>query len=119
MSPKTAIEKAEAIRIHRLIHEIRDRNVMLDSDLAELYGVETKVLVRAMTRNRERFPEDFSFRLAPEEWETLRCQSGTSNEGRGGRQYAPCVFEELSALPVSAPRRTARNRVETHVVSKG
>jgi hypothetical protein len=92
---------------------------MLDHDLADLYGVETKALVRAMTRNRTRFPEDFAFRLALEEWKALRYQIGTSNEGRGGRQYAPGVFEELSALPVSAPRRTARNRVETHVVSKG
>jgi hypothetical protein len=110
-SPREAIE--------RRIFVVRGLRVMLDHDLADLYGIETKALVRAMTRNRERFPEDFSFRLAPEEWETLRCQSGTSNEGRGGRQYAPCVFEELSALPVSAPRRTARNCVETHVVSKG
>jgi hypothetical protein len=52
------------------------------------YGTETKALVRATTRNRGRFPEDFAFRLMPEEWRALRCQIGTSNEGRGGRRRA-------------------------------
>lgn len=108
MSPETAIEKAEAIRIHRLIHEIRDRNVMLDSDLAELYGVETKVLVRAMTRNRARFPEDFAFRLSAEEWDNLRCQIGTSSEEHGGRRYLPYAFTEQGVAMLSGVLRSER-----------
>jgi len=83
--------------IERRIFVIRGLRVMLDHDLADLYGVETKALVRAMTRNRARFPEDFTFRLTPEEWATLRCQIGTSSEGRGGRRYAPNVFAEQVA----------------------
>lgn len=81
---------------------------MLDQDLADLYGVETKALVRAMTRNRARFPEDFAFRLALEEWETLRCQIGTSNEGRGGRRYAPYVFTEQGVAMLSSVLRSNR-----------
>lgn len=66
------------------IYIIRDQKVMLDSDLAELYGVETKQLKRQVKRNMSRFPDDFMFEMSPEEYETLRCQIGTSNEGRGG-----------------------------------
>ena len=58
---------------------------MLDSDLAELYGVETKVLVQAVKRNIMRFPEDFMFQLTKEEFESLRSQNVTSKETRGGR----------------------------------
>ena len=65
---------------------------MMDSDLADLYRVETKALNRAVRRNPERFPEDFMFQLTFEEVESLRCQFGASNEGRGGRRYLPYVF---------------------------
>jgi len=71
---------------------------MLDSDLAELYGVETKVLNRAVKRNTERFPEDFMFQLSDEEWAVLRCHFGTSKDGRGGRRYPPYVFTEHGAV---------------------
>ena len=87
-------------RVERRILLIRGQKVMLDSDLAELYGVETKLLNRAVKRNVERFPEDFAFQLTSEEVAALRCQFGTSNEeaglrsqfgtskkGRGGRRY--------------------------------
>jgi hypothetical protein len=62
---------------------------MLDSDLAELYGVETKALKRAVKRNRARFPEDFMFQLNNYEVTRLRCQNGTSKTGRGGSRYFP------------------------------
>ena len=73
-------------RIERSIFLIRGHKVMLDADLAELYGVETKALNRAFTRNRERFPEDFVFQLTESEFEDLRCQFGTSRWG--GRRRA-------------------------------
>lgn len=78
--------------IQAVIHHIRGQRVMLDEDLARLYGVETKVLNQAVRRNPERLPEDFMFQLSEEEWEGLRSQSVTSNEGRGGRRYAPFAF---------------------------
>jgi hypothetical protein len=81
---------------------------MLDSDLAELYGVETKALVRAMRRNRERFPEDFAFRLSVEEWDNLRCQFGTSSEGWGGRRYSPYAFTEQGVAMLSSVLRSER-----------
>jgi len=77
--------------IGRRIHNIRGHRVMLDSDLAELYGVETKTLTRAMKRNTGRFPEDFVFQLDKEEYANLRYQIGTSKKW-GGRRYMPYVF---------------------------
>lgn len=65
---------------------------MLDSDLAELYGVETKVLNQSIRRNIERFPEDFMFQFTESEWQSLRSQFVTSKIGRGGRTYLPNVF---------------------------
>ncbi len=77
----------EAIMLVRnRIFEIRGQRVILDADLAQLYGVETKILNKAVSRNRRRFPDDFAFRLTPQEFVTLRFQIGTSNEGRGGRR---------------------------------
>ena len=64
-------------QIEPLIHEIRGQKVVLDSDLARLYGVETKALNRAIKRNPDRFPSDFMFQLTAEEFDSLRCQSGT------------------------------------------
>jgi len=64
---------------------IRDEKVMLDRDLAELYGVKTGALNRAVKRNTERFPEDFMFQVTGGEAEVLRCQTGISKPGRGGR----------------------------------
>jgi hypothetical protein len=66
----------------RLIHEIRGERVMLDSDLASIYGVETKALNRAVKRNRDRFPKDFVFQLSEDEWKKLRYQIGTLKTGR-------------------------------------
>ena len=75
---------------------------MLDSDLADLYQVETKNLNKAINRNRTRFPEDFMFQLTAEEWESLRFQSGTSNPGRGGRRYLPYAFTEHGVVMLSS-----------------
>ena len=84
------------------IYEIRGHKVMLDSDLAELYGVETKVLNQSIRRNIERFPEDFMFQLTESEWQSLRSQIVTSKIGRGGRTYLPNVFTEHGVLMLSS-----------------
>jgi len=77
-------------RVERLILVVRGQRVMLDTDLAKLYGVETKALNRAHARNRERFPTDFAFQLTEAEFADLRCQFGTSRWG--GRRYRPLCF---------------------------
>ncbi len=79
-------------RIASQIYVIRGRRVMLDSDLAELYEVPTKRLNEQVTRNRERFPEDFMFRLSAEEFSNLKSQFATSSWG--GRRVAPRAFTE-------------------------
>ena len=73
-------------RIEHAIIVIRGKKVMLDGNLADIYGIETKGLIRAVKRNLERFPEDFMFQLTKEEFESLRYQFGTSKTGRGGRE---------------------------------
>lgn len=83
--------------IQRLIIEIRGHRVILDADLASLYGVETKVLNQAIRRNLGRFPSDFMFQLIPQETMRLRSQFVTSN-GRGGRRYRPYVFTEHGTI---------------------
>jgi hypothetical protein len=79
---------------------------MLDSDLATLYGVETKALNRAVKRNMDRFPSDFMFQLDSEE--ALRCQSGTSNARRGGRRYLPFVFTQEGVAMLSSVLHSPR-----------
>jgi hypothetical protein len=96
----------------RILH-LREQRVMMDADLAALYGVQTKVLVQAVKRNAERFPADFMFQLNADEWAALRSQTVTSNTGRGGRRTAPYVFTEqgvamLSSV-LSSPRAIAIN----------
>jgi ORF6N domain len=88
-------------RIASRIYLIRGEKVMLDSDLADLYGVETKNLNKAVKRNPRRFPEDFMFQLSVEEFEALRFQIGTSN-GRGGRRTLPYVFTEQGVAMLSS-----------------
>ena len=89
-------------KVEEKIYVIRGHKVMLDSDLAELYGVETKHLNRQVARNPDRFPEDFAFQLTENEWESLRCQFVTSNEGRGGRRYFPYAFTENGVAMLSS-----------------
>lgn len=98
----------EAI-IRNLIYVIRGQQVMMDSDLAELYQVETKALNRAVKRNISRFPDDFCFQLSEAEFENLRCQFGTSsleNDNYGGRRYLPYVFTEQGISMLSAVLRS-------------
>ena len=83
--------------IEKLIYVIRDKQVMIDSNLAMLYQVETGALNRAVKRNIKRFPDDFRFQLTVEEYENLKCQSGISSlnkNGYGGRRTLPYVFTE-------------------------
>jgi phage regulator Rha-like protein len=88
--------------IERRIYFIRTHKVMLDSDLAELYGVTTKRLNEQVKRNIDRFPTDFMFRLNQEESDRLRSQFATSKHGRGGRRYQPYVFTEHGALMLAS-----------------
>lgn len=116
-----------------MIHEIRGRQVMLDSDLAALYQVETKVLNQAVKRNIDKFPPEFMFQLTEEEYNSLRCQIGTSNVdsplisqfvisnsdtrlrsqfvtskiGRGGRRYLPYAFTEHGVIMLSSVLNSA------------
>lgn len=83
--------------VEDVILTVRGQKVILDSDLAALYGVQTKMLNRAVKRNKHRFPFDFAFRLTAEEEKVLRCQIGPS-KGRGGRRYLPNVFTEHGAI---------------------
>lgn len=82
------------------IYYIRNLKVMLDSDLAALYGVETRILNQAIARNAERFPEDFMFTLTPQEWNNLISQNETSSWG--GRRKLPNVFTEHGVLMLSS-----------------
>ena len=96
--------------IENKIYEIRNQRVMLDFDLAEMYGIETKNLNRAVKRNIERFPEDFMFQLSNNEAKVLlnsmRCQNGTSNQG--GTRYAPFAFTEQGVAMLSGVLRSPR-----------
>ena len=92
--------------IEKKIFFIRNLRVMVDTDLAALYDVETKSLNRAVRRNKNRFPEDFMFQLTEEEAKFLRYQIGTSkNESRGGRRYLPLVFTEQGVAMLSSVLR--------------
>lgn len=98
--------------IESLIKVIRGQQVIFDKDLAKLYGVETKYLNKQVKRNIERFPEDFMFQLTKEE--CLRCQIGTSNEGRGGARYFPYVFTENGVSMLSSVLRS-KTAIEVNI----
>lgn len=87
--------------IERRIYLIRGQKVMIDFDLAELYGVPTKRLNERVSRNKSRFPQDFMFRLTKEEAGSLRSQFATSSGGHGGRRYMPCAFTEQGVAMLS------------------
>lgn len=91
--------------LRSLVYVIRGQQVMLDSDLAALYQVETKVFNQAVSRNIERFPENFRFQLTAEEYVALRSQLVTSN-GRGGRRYLPYAFTEQGIAMLSGVLRS-------------
>ena len=92
----------EVIQIQNLIYEIRGIKVMLDSDLAKLYGVETFNLNKAVKRNIGRFPKDFMFQLTKEEYVSLIFQNGISKSQRGGRRFMPYVFTEQGVAMLSS-----------------
>ncbi len=94
--------------LSRRIFMARGQKVMLDSDLAELYRVETKVLNQAVRRNQNRFPKDFMFKLSLNEVTTLRSQFVTSNVGRGGRRHIPYAFTELGVAMLSSVLKSDR-----------
>ena len=104
MSPTEVSE-----RIERAIVRLRGQNVMLDADLARLYGVETKTLNQAVRRNISRFPSDFMFQLEPDEAAALRSQFVTLNVRRGShRKYAPYAFTEQGVAMLSSVLRSPR-----------
>lgn len=96
-------------RIERTVLRLRGHNVMLDTDLAELYGVDVKVLNQAVKRNRERFPADFMFHLSAQEALSLRSQTVTLNSGRGKhRKYTPFAFTEQGVAMLSSVLRSSQ-----------
>lgn len=99
----TDIIISDSIEIKNMIYNIRGKQVMLDSDLASLYQVETKVFNQAVKRNIKRFPEFFRFQLTEKEFNNLRSQSVTSSSNtHGGRRYMPYVFTEQGIAMLSA-----------------
>jgi hypothetical protein len=95
-------------RIQNFIFLVRSEKVLIDQQLAELYRVPTKVLIQAVKRNQERFPNDFAFQLTAQELAHLRSQIVTSNAGRGGRRYLPYAFTEQGVAMLSSVLRSKR-----------
>jgi hypothetical protein len=91
---------APAKPLETMIRLVRSQKVIIDADLAALYGVETGHLNRAVKRNRSRFPEEFMFQLTEEE--RLRCRIGISKTGRGGRRFLPYAFTEHGVVMLSS-----------------
>src|SRR5262245_31057902 len=107
--PQPAGDPLPPAVIERKIYLLRRQKVMLDSDLAALYGVETKLLNKAVKRNGERFPSDFMFQLTPAEARALRFQIGTSSGGaHGGRRYLPHVFTQEGVAMLSSVLKSPR-----------
>jgi len=102
-SPRAAIVAVKSVE--RSIYTIRGHRVMLDSDLAVLYRVQTRALVQAVRRNPRRFPADFMFRLTPGEFQNVRSQSVISRLA-GGRRYAPYAFTEQGVAMLSSVLRS-------------
>jgi len=96
------MEKKNLMQIKDLIYVIRGQKVMLDQDLAQLYGIAVKRLNEAVKRNLKRFPEDFMFQLTNEEWLNLRSQIATSSLSYGGRRYNPFAFTEQGVSMLSS-----------------
>src|SRR5271169_6558553 len=99
---------ATAAMIANRIYAVRGQRVMLDRDLAELYGVPTRTLNQAVKRNRSRFPADFMFQLTAAEVRSLRSQIVISNAARGGRRYQPFVFTQEGVAMLSAVLKSER-----------
>ena len=95
-------------QVERRILLVRGHRVMLDSDLAELYGVTTFNLNKAVNRNLDRFPEDFCFRISKKEYQALIFRFGISRPGHGGRRFLPYVFTEQGVAMLSSVLRSKR-----------
>ena len=108
MKKKVALAVIPVERIARSIYLIRGEKVMVDTDLADLYQIETKNLNKAVKRNLRRFPEDFMFQLTDEEHESLKFQIGTAKQGRGGRRTLPYVFTEQGVAMLSSVLQSDR-----------
>jgi len=107
----TKAKDTAPVPVERITHSIvvlRGQRALLDTDLAALYGVATKILLQAVKRNLKRFPEDFMLRLTPGEWSSLRSQIVTSNAHRGGRRYAPYAFTEQGVAMLSSVLNSSR-----------
>ncbi len=108
MAKKNEIANTELVivnsaQVQQMIHVVRGERVILDRDLAQLYGVETKNLKRQVKRNASRFPSDFMIELSREEYNSLRCQNGTIDNGRGEHsKYLPYAFTESGVAMLSS-----------------
>ena len=96
------LENKEESEIKEMIHTFRGKQVMLDSDIAELFGVETKRLVQQTKRNINRFPEDFCFQLNSKEFKYLRLQNETFRQSTKGRKYAPYMYTEHGIIALAS-----------------
>ena len=103
---KTSEISISSQEIENAIHVVRAQRVMLDSDLAKLYGVTTRRLNEQVQRNKDRFPEDFAFQLTQQEFTVLMSQIATSKGGRGGRRKRPRVFTEHGVAMLSSVLRS-------------
>lgn len=101
-------EQESLSSIDSIIYLVRGQKVMLDEDLARLYGVETRILTRAVRRNVDRFPADFMFQLNIQEVTNLRSQIGISSLGYGGRRYRPLAFTEQGVAMLSGVLHSPR-----------
>lgn len=101
------MSETNLVKIEKMIYVIRGQKVMLDSDLATLYEVETRTFNQAVKRNLDRFPEDFMFQLAEEEYETLKNAIGKDGT-YGGRRYLPMVFTECGVAMLSSVLTSSR-----------
>ena len=109
----------KSVAVEARIRMIRGHRVLLDADLAKLYGVSTKRLNQAVNRNASRFPVDFMFQLSPDEGAALRSQIATSNLGRGGRRYQPHAFTEHGVAMVATVLRSTQALALQKSVSSG
>ena len=111
MKDEASVVPAE--NIESLIHTVRGQKVIFDTDLARLYGVETKAFNRAVKRNAGRFPSDFMFQQTRDEFDNLKYQFGASSSGHGGRRKLPSAFTEngavMSANVLNSPQAVRRS----------
>lgn len=106
-TPAPASELPSSQHLAQLVYWVRNEKVLLDAELALLYGVETGALNRAVKRNAERFPADFMFHLTESEWDNLKCQIGISS-AHGGRRGTPYAFTEQGVAMLSSVLHSPR-----------